>query len=317
MKARVLIAESVDENVLEQMQATTKSVRFEYKPDLSVAELELELANYDGLIVRPKVVTAAAIVNSPNLKLIIRGGAGVNSIALESAKSFGVAVENTPGLNSQATAEFAFQAMIRLSCNRQISRSAELALTGNAGSPEDFMGSELQGKKVGIIGLGNVGFRLALMCHAFGMQVTCYSRSEKVLPFREIRQTNDLNELLKAENDIISLHLPLSEQTRNIISAKEFIRMAKGTILINTARPQLVDVLAFAQALENGTLQSYAIDGDQDQIQPFIDADKHKLGICTHHIADCTYEAHAAITKQTMHQAIEFFEKGIEINRVV
>lgn len=317
MKSRVLIAESVDENVLEQVQATTTKTRFEYKPDISVAELETELKNYDGLIVRPKVVTAAAIVNSPNLKLIIRGGAGVNSIALESAKSFGVVVENTPGLNSQATAEFAFQAIMRLAGNRQMSRSAELAATGNAGSPEDFMGNELYGKKIGIIGLGNVGKRLANMCHAFGMQVICYSRSEKDLPHREIRQTSNLDELLKSGNDIISLHLPLSDETRNIIGIKEFARMAKGTILINTARPQLVDVTAFARAIETGVLQSYAIDGDQDQIQPFIDADKHKIGICTHHIADCTYEAHAAITKQIMLQAIEFFENGVEINRVV
>lgn len=314
MKCRVLIAESVDEKMLAQMQATTKNVAFDYKPNLSVAELEQELANYDGLIVRPKNVTAAAIVNSPNLKLIIRGGAGVNSIALDAAKSFAVVVENTPALNSQATAEFAFQAMMRLSCNRQISRSSELAATGNAGSPEDFMGSELHGKKLGIIGLGNVGSRLAAMATTFGMEVLCYARNAKDLPYK---QTQDLHKLLSAGNDIISLHLPLSSATTGIIGAPEFAKMRKGTIIINTARPQLVDVAAFAKALENGTLQSYAIDGDQDQIQPFIDADKHKIGICTHHIADCTYEAHAAITKQTMHQAIEFFENGNEINRVV
>lgn len=314
MKYRVLIAESMDEEILERMQATTSKGKFDYKPNLSVAELERELTNYDGLIVRPKQVTEAAIVNAPNLKLIIRGGAGVNSIALDAAKNFSVVVENTPALNSDATAEFTFLAMMKIFCNRQISRSAHLALKAAAGSPEDFMGSELRGKKLGIVGLGNVGERLAKMAEAFGIEVLCYARTPKNLPYK---QTQDLNKLLSAGNDIISLHLPLSATTNGIIGAAEFARMKPDTMLINTARPQLVDVSAFTQALEKGILASYAIDGDQDQIQPFIDADKKQRGICTHHIADCTFEAHASITKQTMHQAIEFFENKKEINRVV
>jgi phosphoglycerate dehydrogenase-like enzyme len=314
MKYRILIAESMDEEMLAQMQATTSKGKFDYKPNLSVAELERELANYDGLIVRPKQVTEAAIVNAPNLRLIIRGGAGVNSIALEAAKNFSVVVENTPALNSQATAEFAFFAMMQIFCNRQIERSKYLALKNAAGTPEDFMGNELCGKKLGIVGLGNVGSRLAAMATAFRMEVFCYARTPKDLPYK---QTQDLPKLLGAGNDIISLHLPLSNATNGIIGAAEFARMKPETLLINTARPQLVNVDAFAQALENGILQSYAIDGDQDQIQPFISADPKARGICTHHIADCTFEAHSAITKQTMHQAIEFFENNKEINRVV
>jgi D-3-phosphoglycerate dehydrogenase len=155
---------------------------------------------------------------------------------------------------------------------------------------------------------------MAQMCSAFGMEVFCYAHNPKKLPYI---QTQNLAELLSAKNDIISLHIPLSPETKEIIGAKEFSLMRAGTILINTARPQLVEVKAFAKAIENGTLQSYAIDGDQDQIQPFIDADPLNVGICTHHIADCTYEAHAAITEQTMQQAIDFFENGKQINRVV
>lgn len=314
MTFRVLIAESVDEKMLAQIAASTQKIVFDYQPNLSVAELEKALANYHGLIVRPKNVTAKAIENASNLQLIIRGGAGVNSIALDTAKARGVVVENTPGLNSDATAEFAFLLLMQLLCKRQVERSAKLALTGNAGAPENFMGSELRGKKIGIIGLGNVGARMAQMATAFGMEVFCYARNAKNLPFA---QTQNLHELLAAKNDVLSLHLPLSAETKNLIGAVEFALMKKGTILLNTARPQLVDVDAFAAALQSGQLGSYGIDGDQDQIQPFIDADPFGAGICTHHIADCTYEAHAAITKQTMLQAIEFFENGKEINRVV
>lgn len=314
MKYKVLIAEAMDEIVLAQMQQRTSQIQFDYKPDLTITALEHEVENYDGLIVRPKRVTADAINNSQKLRLIIRGGAGVNSIALDAAKAKGVVVENTPGLNTEATAEFAFLSMMQLFCKRQILRSNANALDGNAGAPENYMGFELRGKKIGIIGLGNVGSRMAEMCTAFGMEVFCYVRNPKELPYK---QTQDLHELLSAENDVVSLHIPLSDATINIISAKEFSLMRKSTILINTARPQLVCVDAFSAALQNGILQSYAIDGDQDQIQPFIDIDPLGMGICTHHIADCTYEAHAAITEKTMSQAIEFFENSKEINRVV
>lgn len=314
MKFRVLVAEAMDVQMLESMQAKTSAVQFDYKPEISPAALENEITGYDGLIVRPKPVSAAAIDNSDKLKLIIRGGAGVNSIALDAAKAKGIAVANTPGLNTEATAEFAFLSMMQLSCKRQILRSNENALSGDAGAPENYMGAELRGKKIGIIGLGNVGARMAEMATAFGMEVLCYARNRKNLPYK---QTQDLHELLSAQNNVVSLHIPLSSETENIIGAAEFALMQKNTILINTARPQLVEIEAFSQALENGTLDSYAIDGDQDQIQPFIDADKKVRGLCTHHIADCTFEAHAAITEQTMLQAIEFFENGKEINRVV
>lgn len=314
MKYKVLIAEAMDTKMLAEMQKRTNKTQFDYKPDLTITALEHELENYDGLIVRPKQVTAQAIRNSKKLRLIIRGGAGVNSIALDAAKANNVLVENTPGLNTQATAEYAFLSMMQLFCKRQILRSNADAISGTAGAPEEYMGFELRGKKIGIIGLGNVGNRMAEMATAFGMEVFCYARNPKNLPYK---QTQNLHELLEAKNDVVSLHIPLSDSTKNIISTKEFSLMRKNTTLVNTARPQLIDVDAFSVALENGTLQSYAIDGDQEQIQPFIDSDPQGIGICTHHIADCTYEAHAAITKQTMLQAIEFFENGKEINRIV
>lgn len=313
MTHKVLIAEAMDVKILAKMQEQTQAIQFDYQPDLSVAELENKTANYDGLIVRPKQVTAAAIENSSKLKIIIRGGAGVNSIDLDAAKKAGVIVANTPGLNTQATAEFAFLSMLQIFCNRQIESSNIAAISGKAAAPEDYMGQELRGKKIGIIGLGNVGSNVAKMADAFGMEVFCYAQNQKDLPYA---QTQNLHELLSAGNDVVSLHIPLSPKTDGIVGAEEFALMRKNTILINTARPQLVDVTAFKVALENGTLASYAIDGDQDQIQPFINADPKQRGICTHHIADCTFEAHAAITKQTMQQAIDFFENDAEINRV-
>lgn len=314
MKYRVLIAESVDENVMAEMQTKTKQVQFDYKPDLTVAALEEEIAAYDGLIVRPKIVTATAIANAKKLRLIIRGGSGVNSIALDAAKARGIVVENTPSLNAQATAEFTFLMMMELFCRRQIARASMLASEGAAGKPEDFMGNELFGKKLGVVGFGEVGKRMGFMATCFGMEVTVLARTPSELPVEQVRT---LPELLRGKHDIISLHVPLTPQTKGMIGKKEFAMLGANTTIVNTARPQLIDVEAFAEALKTDKIAGYGIDGDQEQIQPFIDADPFGMGICTHHIADCTYEAHYQITHKAMAQAIEFFEHGKEYNRVV
>ncbi len=279
---QVLIAESLDEKVLAEF--SNKGVKFVYKPEITPQQLEHEIKPYDGLIVRPKPVSATAIAHAIHLKLIIRGGAGVNSIALDECKKRGIIVENTPGLNSDATAEFTILSMLKLyKPNR-----------------------ELKGKKLGIIGNGNIGKRVAKIAESFGMEVIIHSRSSGI----------SLSELLSASCDIISLHIPLTAETENLISEKEFAQMKPGTILINTARPQLVDVKAFANALKSGKISAFAIDGDEDLVQPFINIDSNQQGLITPHIADATEEAQANITRHALYQAVEFFLNKIEINRV-
>lgn len=308
---RVLIAESLDEKVLND---TKSSIEFVYKPDITVAELEREIADYDGLIVRPKQVTEKAVNSASELKLIIRGGAGVNSIALDACKSKGIVVENTPGLNSDATAEYSFALMLQLLRRNAITRSDSGCRKGNPGAPEPYGGNELKGKKLGVVGLGNIGFRVASIAEAFGMDVTFFVREKKHMPYEQV---SELGEFLSMGHDIISLHIPLTAQTRNFLGKNQFALMKKGTILINTARPQLVDPAALAQALDDGTVSSFGIDGDYELIEPFLKIDKDKRGIITHHIADCTVEAQANITRQVLKQAIAFFERGEYINRVV
>ena len=309
---KVLIAESVDIKVMQQLAASSE-VEFVYKPNISVAELETELAKYDGLIVRPKQVTEKAIQNAKNLKLVIRGGAGVNSIALDACRKKSVVVENTPGLNSDATAEFTFALLLQLVRRNLIAKSDAMTRAGSVENPEDYMGGELMGKKIGLIGMGNIGVRVARIAEGFGMDVMFFNRSIKKLPYE---QTTDLEEFFRHPHDIISLHIPLSADTNKFINTAHFAMMKKGTILINTARPQLVDPVALKHALNTGKISSFGIDGDYDLVEPFTKIDPDQKGIITHHIADATYEAQANITKQVMIQAIAFFEKGQEINRV-
>lgn len=295
---KILIAESVDERILEEFQ-TNKNFEFTYFPNIAVDEIPREIAGYDGLFVRPKQVTDAAIRAADKLKLVIRGGAGVNTIALEVCKERGIIVANTPGLNSDATAEFTFALIMNLM--KQVMRSDIALKTGENPRPEDYMGFELKGKRLGIIGYGNIGKRVERIANAFGMEVSIFKRGL------------NLHEFLKQGHDIITLHIPLSHETKNFIGTEEFKLLQPGTILINTARPQLVEAEAFHKALAEGTLGSFGIDGDYDLVEPFFS----EQGIITHHIADATYEAQANITHQALTQFVQFFEEGLEVNRVV
>lgn len=277
---KILIAESIDEKTLEEFKGS--AIEFVYKPNISVTDLENELADYNGLIVRPKEVTSTAIANSPNLKIIIRGGAGVNSIALDECKKRGVIVANTPALNSDATAEFTFHLLLSII---------------KASIPS----TELKDKKLGIIGYGNIGKRVERIAAGFGMNTSIFKRGD------------NLHEFLKAQHDIITLHVPLTKDTENLLGSNEFKLMKRGVVIINTARPQLIDALAFKAALDSGIIKSFGIDGDDDLIEPFTDP----RGITTPHIADATLEAQRNITHAALTQMVEFFVNGKEINRVI
>lgn len=324
---KILIAESVDIKFAKVMAAnknvcfydglykggSSGDINFYYTPDITPDQIEYVIKDYDALIVRPKEVTAKAIYNADNLKLIIRGGAGVNTIAVAEAKAKNIIVENTPGKNSISTAEYAFALIMELVGKRNILISNSKGRLGDPGLPDDFSGFELAGKKIAIIGLGNIGMALAKRCEAFDMDVIAFSRSRKNIG---VQQYDSLHKLLEQKADIVSLNIPLTDATKNIIGEKEFSLMKKGTILINTARPALVDTKAFALALENGIIASAGIDGDYPLIKPFIEADKNNKCLITHHIADATYEAQQKITEQLLKQVFAFFEDGKVVNGV-
>lgn len=321
----ILIAESVDTEVLNQQQAIVKTnleacdpqseaLQFVYQPDISVAELEEVTAPYHGLIVRPKQVTAKAIAAAKELKLIIRGGAGVNTIDLTQAKSQNIVVENTPGKNSVATAEFAFHSWMRLLTKRHIDASVAALKAGEDPIPEDFMGYELAGKTLGIIGLGNIGRLVAQMALGFQMNVIAYTRSQKDLP---IKQFHDFNAFLDAGCDVLTLHVPLTDETEHLINQPAIERLRDQTILINTARPQLIDPKALELGLKKGKISHFAIDGDTPLVKEFVALDKDNKGLVTHHIADATYEAQRKITEQLLLQVEAFFLRGDAMNRVV
>ncbi len=198
-------------------------------------------------------VTPEFIASAPNLKLIQKLGVGVNTIALDAAREHGVAVCNMPGTNSQAVAEMALSlmmAVLRRTCFFDARTRAGEGWTADP-SELDNVG-EVAGRTVGLVGIGNSAQRLAPVLAALGARVVYTARSPRDLPYEYL----PLDELL-AQSDIVSLHIPLTEETRGVIDP---LAMKPGAILVNTARGELVDEARLVQALASAHLRGAGLD---------------------------------------------------------
>ncbi|MDZ4375823.1 MAG: 2-hydroxyacid dehydrogenase [Phenylobacterium sp.] len=216
-----------------------------------------EIADAQVLLHVLKPVTAAMMDQAPGLKLIQKLGVGVNTIDLEAAKARGVAVANMPGTNSQAVAEMTLALIFAVL--RRITYFDPLVRAGDGWRPDlaviDSVG-EIAGRTVGFLGYGGVPTRLAPVLKALGAEVIYTARSEKA---DAVGQAVDFDTLL-ARSDILSLHAPLTDQTRAIVDAAALQRMKPGAVLINTARGELVDQAALTDALSNGRLGGAGLD---------------------------------------------------------
>jgi len=198
-------------------------------------------------------LSPAVVEEAQNLKFIDVAFTGVDHIPMAQAKAKGIAVSNASGYATQAVAELALSFMIQLL--RKVPQVDQRCRVG--GTKDGLVGNLLQGKTVGIVGAGAIGRRTAALCKAFGCQVIAYNRSTVTDP--AIDRQVSLEELL-TEADIVSLHVPLTDQTRGLIGREELARMKPTALLINTARGPVVDTAALAQALQEGVIAGAACD---------------------------------------------------------
>jgi len=228
------------------------------KPGLDVAGLSKALADADAVIIRSEHQFNAKLIKAaPQLRLIARAGVGVENVDLAAATARGIVVLNAPGANSIAVAELAMALMMALF--RRI-HLADRSLKDGAWDRSLFAGHELSGKVLGLVGFGRIGREVALRARAFGMDVIAYD------PFitPAAAQAADISlvklpELL-THADVVSLHLPLTDQTRHIIGAAQLKRMKPGAYVINTARGGIIDEGALKTALQRGTIAGCALD---------------------------------------------------------
>lgn len=305
--------------------ATSPGIHVYYYPEIALANKSIVDAlkgkPVHALITRPYPIDTYSFKNLPELKLIIRAGSGVNSIDLVSAKTQGVIVENTPGQNAIAAAEYTIAVLMDLGSKRFITKHAAMVAEAfnnkslnRLPPPLTLIGHELYGRVLGIIGYGHIGSHVARIAKALGLNILIASRNQKLLP-EGMRQVS-LNELYK-ESDIISLHTPLTPETQHMINDHALGLMKEGVTLINAARPQLIDPDALSHHMSR--LSGLAIDGDTDQIEAYLAiALQHPKveSIITHHIGDATKESEEKLTRQVILQLQGFVIDGMVINQV-
>ncbi len=222
---------------------------------LSSAEVKRLLPGIDGYIAGLDVIDREALQSADCLKVIARYGVGVDSVDLQAAREKNIVVTNTPGANSVSVAELAIGLMLMLA--RQLS---EAVAASRRGQFPRLSGVSLEGKTIGIIGLGAIGKQVARRLGGFGCRLLAY----EPYPDTAFADTNhvelvQLDALLNA-SDFLSLHLPLMPETRGMVNAAFLAKMKKGAYLVNTARGELVDEAALQEALNSGQLKGAALD---------------------------------------------------------
>ncbi len=213
------------------------------------------LGEAEVIIVRSKTkVDKAMIDKAPRLKYIIRGGVGVDTIDVDYAKQKGIAVDNTPEASSLAVAELAFALMIALPNHIA---EADASMKQGKWLKKDYERTELAGKTLGLVGIGRIARELAVRATAFGMKVIAFDKY--VTDCGDVAKMVSLAEVL-ATSDYISLHTPLTDETKGMINAASIAKMKKGAYLINTCRGPVVNTADMAAALKEGKLGGYATD---------------------------------------------------------
>lgn len=315
---RVLIADKFEESGRHEL--AMMGVDVAYEPDLAGDTLEATLtdSDFDVLIVRSTKVSAAMIEKS-KLSLIIRAGAGYNTIDVEAASANGVYVSNCPGKNSQAVAELAFGLMI--TCDRHIADNVADFRSGKWSKSAYSKARGLHGRTLGLVGLGKISQEMITRAKAFGMNVIVQSRwlTGETAAALGVGRAESLPELAGA-SDFISVHAALTPASRGMIDASVFEAMRPGTVFINTSRGEVVDEAALIDAVTSkgivAGLDVFANEpsGGSGAVEsPLIGL---KNVYVTHHIGASTDQAQEAVAAETVRIVGEFKLKGTVPNVV-
>ncbi len=305
-KPRVLISDKMDPNAARIFQESGCDV--DVITGKTPEELAAMIGDYDGLAIRSSTkVTKAILDAATNLKVIGRAGIGVDNVDIPAASAKGVVVMNTPFGNSITTAEHAIALMFALA--RQLPE-ADLSTQAGKWEKNRFMGVEVTGKTLGLIGAGNIGSIVA--SRALGLRMKVVAFDPFLTPERALEmgvEKADLDTLL-AKADFITLHTPLTNETRNILSRENIAKCKKGVRIINCARGGLVDEAALKDALDSGQVAGAALDvfaTEPAKESPLFGTPNF---ICTPHLGASTNEAQVNVALQVAEQMADYLTTG-------
>lgn len=313
---KVLIADKMSKKAVQALQALGLDVTM--NPDLGTDNLPEAIQDATILIVRSTKVNAATLQKGKQLSLVIRAGAGVNTIDLATASEMGIYVANCPGKNTAAVAELAIGLLI--AADRRLCDATTALRTGQWKKKEFGKAAGLRGRTLGILGLGNIGLATAQRAQGLGMRVVAWSRSltPEGAEAAGVEFCESPEELAK-QSDAISIHLALTPDTKHLVN-KTFLDLLKpGAILVNTSRGELVDTEALRAAIVEKSLrvgldvfENEPAEGDA----PFAQTGLAGLITATPHIGASTDQASEAIADQTVKIVESFLRTGRPIGTV-
>lgn len=302
MRPKVIITDKLHEKAV-ALAKEFADVELDY--GCSPEELLGKIGNYDALVVRSGTKVTRDIIEKGNLKIIGRAGVGLDNIDLEAAKEKGIKVVNSPEASSYAVAELVFGGLICLL--RNVCKGNK-SLREGKWERSKLVGEELYGKTLGIVGLGKIGREVAKRGKAFGMKLLV---EDPFLTKEQIEEIGaekvEVDELLK-NSDMVTLHLPLTGETKNFLSEERLAMMNASSILVNIARGGLVDENALYQLLKEGKMRGAVLDVYREEPPencPLLELDNVVL---TPHLGASTLAAQERAGKVVMEKIREFFE---------
>ncbi len=298
---KILVCDKTESDAIEKMRAAGLMVdtNFEITPE----ELPNILPNYAGCVVRSRTKIRQPLIDvCPNLKVIVRGGVGLDTIDADYARSKGITVMNTPRASSASVAELTIGFMFALARNLY---KASSTMKAEKWEKKAFEGDEIGGKTLGLIGIGNIGKEVAIRANALGMTVIAYDPYVKEAEGVKLVTLDDV----LARSDYISLHLPRTKESADMIGKPQFEKMKTGVRIVNCARGGILNEAALYEALTSGKVAGAALDVYAEE--PPTDWKLAKLDnvICSPHIGAATKEAQARVGAEVAEKLIEFARK--------
>lgn len=308
---RLLIADKFPEGHLAEFRSLGLDV--DYQPTLGADDLVTAARDVEILVVRSTKVSRATIEAATKLELVLRAGAGVDTIDVDAASLRGIYVANCPGKNSVAVAELTLGLILAI--DRRIAHGTADLREGRWNKKEYSKADGVKGKTLGIVGLGSIGQAVARRARAFEMNLVAFSRTPRPELFEEldIRACGSLDELAR-ESDIVTVHLAQTPETRGLFGADFFQKMKPGAIFVNTSRGGLHDTRALEAAMRERGLR---VGLDVFEAEPEVASGDFDHPLCklpgfvgTHHIGASTEQAQDAIASEAVRICREFVELG-------
>ena len=309
---KILISDKMSNKVEDVLNS--KSIEYDIKTGLEPDELKSIIDDYDGILIRSATkLTADILENCSNLKVIGRAGVGVDNVDLDVATKNKIIVMNTPLGNLEATAELTVGLMFSL--YRHI-HNANASTHEGKWEKAKFMGTELKGKTLGIVGFGNIGQRVAEICKVIGMQILTNSNSASDEDLNSFGAKKVSTEELISSSDVLSLHTKLNDQTKNMLNKESIATMKSSSVIINCARGGLINESDLKDALNNDVIAGAAIDVYETEPATENVMFGAKNLLLTPHLGASSKEAQSNVAIDVANQVADFLKENKIVNNV-